>query len=188
MEVGVAGYIFLCEDGTFGLVGGLFGYKEDERAGGIFPERLRDRPDAQICLSGAASSKNELDSHYPTSDLSTDDKFTMRVLVFQTLNSPYAVIRGVLACLLPNERQNDYNQVEAFKGKLIANITYDIDSGRRLIMNAKKNLFRTGLFVLCAVILTGGAMSLFGAEEKTYEIQNCVFFIYYNYTDFNFLW
>ena len=38
-------------------------------------------------------------------------------------------------------------------------------------MKVKKNLFEIGLFVLCAVILVGGAMTLFGAEEKTYEIH-----------------
>ena len=38
-------------------------------------------------------------------------------------------------------------------------------------MKVKKNPFEIGLFVLCFVILAGGAMSLFGAEEKTYEIH-----------------
>lgn len=38
-------------------------------------------------------------------------------------------------------------------------------------MKAKKNLLRIGLLVLCVVILAGGAMTLFGAEEKTYEIH-----------------
>ena len=47
----------------------------------------------------------------------------MSVLVFQTLNGPDAVIRGVLACVLLNERQNDYNQAELFKGKLTAKVT-----------------------------------------------------------------
>ena len=46
-----------------------------------------------------------------------------------------------------------------------------IDSGRRHVMKAKKNLFGIGLLVLVVVILTGGAMSLFGAEDKTYEIH-----------------
>ena len=66
MEPGVAGYVFLCEDGALGLVGGLFRYKENERAGEIFLQRFRDRPDAQVCFSGAASSENELNSHYLT--------------------------------------------------------------------------------------------------------------------------
>jgi hypothetical protein len=47
----------------------------------------------------------------------------------------------------------------------------NIDSGRRRVMKAKKNLFGIGLFVLCVVIIAGGAMKLFGAEEKTYEIH-----------------
>ncbi len=38
-------------------------------------------------------------------------------------------------------------------------------------MKAKKNLLGIGLFVLCVVILAGGAMTLFGAEDKTYEIH-----------------
>ena len=38
-------------------------------------------------------------------------------------------------------------------------------------MKAKKNLFGIGLFVLCVVMLAGGAMSLFGEEGKTYEIH-----------------
>lgn len=38
-------------------------------------------------------------------------------------------------------------------------------------MKVKKNLTGIGLFVLCAAILTVGAMSLFGAEDKTYEIR-----------------
>jgi len=38
-------------------------------------------------------------------------------------------------------------------------------------MKVKKNLFGTGLLVLCAAIIGGGAMSLFGAEDKTYEIR-----------------
>jgi hypothetical protein len=80
-------------------------------------------PYAKVCFTGAASSENELDSHYPTSDLLTDDKLTMSVLVFQTLNGPDAVIRGVLACVLLNERQNDYNQAEVFKGKLTTKVT-----------------------------------------------------------------
>lgn len=76
MESGVAGYAFLREDGAFGLVGGLFGHKEDERAGEIPLERLRDRPDAQVCLSGTASSKNELNRHYQTSaNVSIDNKY-----------------------------------------------------------------------------------------------------------------
>ena len=38
-------------------------------------------------------------------------------------------------------------------------------------MKAKKNLLRIGLFVLFVVIIAGGAMTLFGAEDKTYEIH-----------------
>ena len=38
-------------------------------------------------------------------------------------------------------------------------------------MKSKKNLFGIVTFVLVVVILTGGAMSLFGAEDKTYEIH-----------------
>lgn len=38
-------------------------------------------------------------------------------------------------------------------------------------MKAKKSLLGIGLFALCAVMLAGGAMSLFGAEDKTYEIH-----------------
>ena len=38
-------------------------------------------------------------------------------------------------------------------------------------MKVKKNLFGTGLLVLCAVMIAGGAMTLFGAEDKTYEIH-----------------
>jgi hypothetical protein len=38
-------------------------------------------------------------------------------------------------------------------------------------MKVKKNLFGIGLFVLCVVMIASGAMTLFGAEDKTYEIH-----------------
>ena len=38
-------------------------------------------------------------------------------------------------------------------------------------MKVKKNLFGTGLLALCVVMIAGGAMTLFGAEDKTYEIH-----------------
>lgn len=38
-------------------------------------------------------------------------------------------------------------------------------------MKVKKNFFGIGLLVLCSAIIGGGAMTLLGAEEKTYEIH-----------------